>query len=181
MCGQCTETELRQTRFLFSRTMPTQLALPLAQSWAEARAAPGIPSITSRMACKNALATYASRHGLTYRATAFAGLSYCDQVRLAASARVLVGVHGQGMTNGMFMGDDGLVVELFHPHWRSFDNVGHQPLYHGAGRPYVAAPYAHSRCPMMAWKHNPTCTSTVNATRLVELVRWAHGHIRPAA
>ena len=121
------------------------------------------------------LTEYASELGLRLHATAFAAMSYCEQVRLAADSSILVGVHGQGITNGQFMRDDGLVVELFHggrrPYWRAFDNVGHQPLYLGAGRPYVAAPYAESSCEMMRWKHAPECKSFVNASRLVGLMR----------
>ena len=100
-------------------------------------------------------------------------------------ARLLVGVHGQGITNGQFMGDDGMVVELFYPHhWRSFDMVGHQPLYRGAGRPYMAAPLAESSCSMMEWKHNPKCPSYVNTSRLemaLNTARRVLGHAWPAA
>ena len=89
-----------------------------------------------------------------------------------------MGVHGQGLTNGQFMADDGLVVELFHggkaPYWTTFDNVGHQPLFLGGGRPYVAAPYAESTCAMMQWKHAPHCKSTINTTRLLELLASVH-------
>ena len=47
------------------------------------------------------------------RTTAFARLSYCEQVRLAAGAQLLVGVHGQGITNGQFLRDDAWALELF--------------------------------------------------------------------
>lgn len=127
---------------------------------------------------RSALDAYAKRVGLTLRVTSFGGMSYCEQVRLAARARILVGVHGQGITNGQFMPDDGLVVELFHggrrPYWTEFDGVGHQPLFLGGGRPYVAAPLAESSCAMMQWKHTPSCKSYVNATRLVGLLAAAH-------
>lgn len=126
---------------------------------------------------RTALDAFARAHGLLLHATAFAGMTYCEQVRLASAARVLVGVHGQGFTNGQFMPDDGLVVELFHggqrPFWSRFDNVGHQPLFLGAGRPYVAAPYADSPCSMMQWKHDVACKSHVNSTRLLALLTWA--------
>lgn len=127
---------------------------------------------------RRAMHGYALERGLQLHVTAFAGMSYCEQVRLVAAAKVLVGVHGQGITNGQFMGDDGLVVELFHggarPYWRAFDNVGHQPLYLGAGRPYAAAPLAESSCTtMMQWKHQPSCKSYVNTTRLLQLLRQA--------
>ena len=108
-------------------------------------------------------------------------LSYCEQVRLAGRSRLMVGVHGQGLSNGIFMPDDGLVVELFHggarPYWRAFDNVGHQPLYRSAGRPYAAAPYAESACAMMQWKHDPRCASHVNTSRLVALLEWAMARV----
>ena len=129
-----------------------------------------------------ALRRYALERGLKLHVTAFAGMGYCEQVKLAARAAVLVGVHGQGFTNGQFMQDDGLVVELFHggavdgarPYWRAFDGVGHQPLYLGAGRPYAAAPLAESGCAtMMQWKFQPSCKSYVNTTRLLAVLRLA--------
>jgi hypothetical protein len=123
---------------------------------------------------RRALTSFARARGLRFAATSFGGMSYCEQVALAARARILVGVHGQGITNGQFMGDDGLVVELFHggaqPYWSRFDYVGHQPLFLGAGRPYVAAPLAESACPMMRWKHVPSCRSFVNGTKVVQLL-----------
>jgi hypothetical protein len=131
---------------------------------------------------RRALHRYALERGLRLHVTAFAGMSYCEQVRLVAAAKVLVGVHGQGITNGQFMADDGLVLELFHggarPYWKAFDNVGHQPLYLGAGRPYAAAPLAESSCAtMMQWKHQPSCKSYVNTTRLLHLLRLAERHL----
>ena len=98
-------------------------------------------------------------------------------MQLASEARILLGVHGQGITNGIFMHDESLVVELFHggmqPYWRQFDNVGHQPLYLGAGRPYIAAPLAESECSMMRWKHAPLCPSYVNTTKVIDLLERA--------
>ena len=80
------------------------------------------------------------------------------------------------------MRDDGLVVELFHggvmPYWTRFDSVGHQPLFHGAGRPYVAAALAESDCAMAQWKFNPKCRSTVNGSKLVHLIERARAHFR---
>lgn len=126
---------------------------------------------------RDGLGRYASERGMRLHVTAFAGMGYCEQVRLAASAAMLVGVHGQAITNGQFMRDDGVVVELFHggvkPFWRAFDNVGHQPLFLGAGRPYVAAPLAETRCGMMQWKHLPSCKSYVNVSKLYEVLRRA--------
>ena len=104
-------------------------------------------------------------------------------MQLASEARILLGVHGQGITNGLFMHDESLVVELFHggsrPYWTKFDNVGHQPLFLSGGRPYVAAPYAESSCSMMQWKHTPSCKSHINATRLVGLVAAAMEAVAP--
>lgn len=127
---------------------------------------------------RSALSAYAVARGLRLEVTSFGGMDYCAQVRLAAAASVLIGVHGQGITNGQFMRDDSLVVELFHggarPHWRAFDNVGHQPLYLGAGRPYVAAALAESECGMMQWKHSPKCRSYVNVSKLRSILRLVH-------
>ena len=133
--------------------------------------------VANPLELRHGLEKYASERGLRLHATAFAGMRYCEQVRLAASAQLLVGVHGQAITNGQFMRDDGVVVELFHggtkPFWKAFDNVGHQPLYLGAGRPYVAAPLAETRCGMMQWKHQPSCKSYVNVSKLAEVLRQA--------
>jgi hypothetical protein len=106
------------------------------------------PSVARQMgngdAVTRALDAFAASVGLRLHTTAFAGMSYCEQVRLVASAQMMVGIHGQGLTNGQFMPDDGLVVELFHggerPHWSAFDNVGHQPLFVGAGAPPNVGP-----------------------------------------
>lgn len=104
------------------------------------------------------------------RTTAFARLSYCEQVRLAAGARLLVGVHGQGITNGQFLRNDAWALELFHggkhPYWSSLEHIGHQPLYRAAGLRYMAAPLAESDCRMMEWKFDPRCKSYINPTRL---------------
>lgn len=131
---------------------------------------------------KRASSTYAAGVGLRFMITSFGGMSYCQQVALAARSRILIGVHGQGITNGQFMQDDGLVVELFHggahPHWSLFDYVGHQPLYHGAGRPYVAAALAESTCEMMRWKHAPSCRSYVNTTMVIDVMRSALAQLR---
>ena len=148
---------------------------------------PDSPSTARQIAnpsdVQKALGEYARTIGLTLHVTSFSGMTYCEQVRLVSAARILVGVHGQGITNGQFMADDGLVVELFHggsrPYWTKFDNVGHQPLFLSGGRPYVAAPYAESSCSMMQWKHTPSCKSHINATRLVGLVAAAMEAVAP--
>ena len=44
-------------------------------------------------------------------------LSFLDQVKLFAQARVVVGPHGAGLTNAVFMPDGATVVELLNPSW----------------------------------------------------------------
>ena len=50
-----------------------------------------------------------------------------EQIRLAAGASVMLGVHGAGLTNLMFMPPGGLLIELRHGH-RSFRDHHYRPL-----------------------------------------------------
>ena len=67
--------------------------------------------------------------GALVHATAFAGQTYCDQVRLVARARMLIGLHGQGLTNGQFMREDGVLVEIFYRGYRQVRGM-HFPWTH---------------------------------------------------
>ena len=62
---------------------------------------------------KRSLSTYAAGVGLRFMITSFGGISYCQQVALAARSRILIGVHGQGMPMASSCGTMGW-VELFH-------------------------------------------------------------------
>lgn len=44
-------------------------------------------------------------------------LSFLDQVKLFAEARVVVGPHGAGLTNSVFMPDGATIIELLNPSW----------------------------------------------------------------
>jgi hypothetical protein len=43
----------------------------------------------------------------------FTGMSWADQVRVSADADIMVGVHGNGLTNAMWLPPQGTVIEIF--------------------------------------------------------------------
>lgn len=122
------------------------------------------------------------------RAETFGRLDYCGQVRLVAGAAVLVGMHGQGLTNAIFMRRGTLLIELMHDHpsvraqllaTRSGvgegrgeggrgpnPELGHQPMAVAQGWHYVATALAESNCSQGEWKFSAACPSHVNIGRL---------------
>jgi hypothetical protein len=55
------------------------------------------------------------------RVADFAALDWEDQVRAAASADLMVGVHGNGLTNLLWLQPGSVVIELFPPGFRQYD------------------------------------------------------------
>ena len=56
------------------------------------------------------------------------GLSMEDQVKMFASATVIVGIHGAGLTNVMFSAPGTSVVEITHPKFPCFEPLASQKL-----------------------------------------------------
>ena len=63
----------------------------------------------------------ASIADLGVREVAFEDLSFVEQVRLMAKTRLLIGIHGAGLTNLMFMPTGGSVIELLPKRHSLFD------------------------------------------------------------
>ena len=116
---------------------------------------------------------------LRYSEVVFSTLDYCGQVRAVAKAKMLVGIHGQGLTNAVFLHPDAVLVELFTAAYgTNIDGLGHQPLAMGSGIHYlalmIAEPPATKECgggargSFMGWKLNPRCPSHVDVPKLKE-------------
>jgi EGF domain-specific O-GlcNAc transferase len=73
---------------------------------------------------------------ITIQAVDFALSSFEDQVKLAASTDILVGVHGAGLTHAMFMRPGSAVVEILP---MEFNFMGFRNLAHLAGHNYFGA------------------------------------------
>lgn len=123
--------------------------------------------------------------GLRARAVYFGRLSFCEQVREAASAAVLIGAHGADLANAFFMHADGMLLEgypvvpghahsLFYPSDGRSDWDGDLPVYGQQfamlGRRYAAVSIfdvvEKPRClSMWAWMY-ANCSSRVDQLRL---------------
>lgn len=123
------------------------------------------------------LSRVAQELNLTVRAATFGDLDYCGQAHVVAGSAILVGVHGQGLSNTIFQRPGALTVELFHP-WYGDRPDGHNTLAIAAGKLYVAAPFALSTCgqgttyqDMQRWKFDKRCGTVVDGKALVQLLR----------
>ena len=120
---------------------------------------------------------WARRAALTMRWVHFGSLRYCEQVRAVAGAATLVGLHGQGLTNSVFLRPSGLLVELFHsaqaahlrppPGQDAHVELGHQPLAVAHGMHYVAAAVVHTNCSSRyQWTYSAACSTEVDVPAL---------------
>ena len=106
--------------------------------------------------------------GLRYREVIFSESSYCGQVRTVAAAALFIGLHGQGLTNGVFLSPTARMVELFSPALGPVSGLGHQPLALATGINYLGLQLAEtslqsrqlgcSRRSELQWKFDPRCT-----------------------
>ena len=127
-------------------------------------------NITRRIANLDAtralLTEFAEGLGLALEVRQFTSrMSYCDQVRLAARAKLFVGVHGQAQENAIFMRPGALLMELFHTSYRDAirrGGVGRQQLFLGSDMHYASAALLESNCSQARWKYSPSCQSHVN-------------------
>lgn len=65
------------------------------------------------------LRTECERRGLAFQVVDFEGMSFVSQVELMSRTSVLIGIHGAGLVNSMFLPPDAAVIELV-PH-RKFE------------------------------------------------------------
>lgn len=66
-----------------------------------------------RIVNDDAVSEVLGRYG--FRKLYFENLSVKDQIRLAASAEIIIGPHGSGILHSMFMPEGSTMVEFFHP------------------------------------------------------------------
>ena len=135
--------------------------------------------VVNRRQLSNFLSGVARAACLTYREVIFSALNYCGQVAAVARARILVGIHGQGLSNSIFLHPDALLVELFAPNLGPVGGgsaaLGHQPLALSGGMHYLGLQLAEpvrdsgehcAHAGGLAWKLDPKCTSFVNVSKL---------------
>jgi len=91
-------------------------------------------------------------------------------------------MHGQGLTNSIFLPQESLLVELAHPSYasrlsrRNGDEdadvqLGFQPMAVAQGRYYLSAAVATSPCSALGWKFDPACASHVDVPELSRALR----------
>ena len=156
----------------------------------------GSRRLNNSAALSRMLSRLASRMGLPLRRLSFGRLGYCEQVRVVSEAAIFVGVHGQGMTNAIFIPPQSLVVELFHTSQsvavstsRAGQDadvyLGHQPLAVARGMHYLAAAVATAPCSFSAWKFDAACPSHIDLSRLSaalsEYAALMASHVRTVA
>lgn len=61
------------------------------------------------------------RHGVALEVMQFDAMTVAEQVRLSAHVNLMVGVHGNGLTNLLWMPRHGAVMELFAADWHFYD------------------------------------------------------------
>lgn len=102
---------------------------------------------------------------LAVRFATFGDLDYCGQVHLAAGARVMIGVHGQALSNSIFLRRNAALIELFHRSFRLGQDTGHLPIALAANMHYAAG-HVDSCTEFGKWKFDSSCMSFVNTTDL---------------
>ena len=110
------------------------------------------------------------RLALKFRAVVFSELDYCGQVRAVANAKLLIGIHGQGLSNSIFLHPRAVLVELITPKAKTVAGFGNQPLAEVLGMHFIGARLAEGpereECGILNWKVNPNCPSYVNVSKL---------------
>ena len=113
------------------------------------------------------LRTYARKIGLPLEVKQFSSqMSYCDQVKVAANARLFFGVHGMAQENAMFMRPGSVLIELFHTSYAAElrgGNVGREQLFRGSDMQYASAALLESDCSL--WRgneHECTCSAALS-------------------
>lgn len=130
----------------------------------------GTRIVSNHREVRAALDRVAERFKLGVRIVTFGDMDYCGQVHAVAGARALVGVHGQGLTNAIFLRRGAALIELFSRHFtlRGPEALtqGHVPLALAANMQYAAG-YVESTCAeYLHWKFHRECASIVNTTEL---------------
>ena len=132
----------------------------------------GTSNTTSRRianfdATRELLETYARKIGLPLEVQQFSSqMSYCDQVKVAANARLFFGVHGMAQENAIFMRPGSVLIELFHTSYASElrrDDVGRKQLFRGSDMHYAAAALLETDCSFSARGMKPPCTCSAAA------------------
>ena len=128
------------------------------------------------------LETYARKIGLPLEVRQFSSrMSYCDQVKIAANARLFFGVHGMAQENAIFMRPGSVLIELFHTSYADElrqGNVGRQQLFRGSDMYYASAALLESNCSTQAgWKFDPQCPSIVNIAKLTAFLAVVTRHL----
>jgi len=108
------------------------------------------------------LRTYARKIGLPLEVKHFSSqMSYCDQVKVAANARLFFGVHGMAQENAMFMRPGSVLIELFHTSYAAKlrgGNVGREQLFRGSDMQYASAALLESDCSLWRGNNEHECT-----------------------
>ena len=132
----------------------------------------GTSNTTSRRianfdATRELLETYARTIGLPLEVRQFSSqMSYCDQVKVTANARVFFGVHGMAQENAIFMRPGSVLIELFERGYASElhrGNVGRQQLFRGSDMHYASAALLEINCSFSARGISPPCTCSAAA------------------
>ena len=132
----------------------------------------GTSNTTSRRianfdATRELLETYARTIGLPLEVQQFSSqMSYCDQVKVTANARVFFGVHGMAQENAIFMRPGSVLIELFERGYASElhrGNVGRQQLFRGSDMHYASAALLEINCSFSARGISPPCTCSAAA------------------
>ena len=132
----------------------------------------GTSNMTSRRianfdATRELLETYARKIGLPLEVRQFSSqMSYCDQVKVAANARLFFGVHGMAQENAIFMRPGSVLIELFHTSYASElrrGDVGREQLFRGSDMHYASAALLETNCSFSARNIKPPCTCSAAA------------------
>ena len=132
----------------------------------------GTSNMTSRRianfdATRELLETYACKIGLPLEVRQFSSqMSYCDQVKVAANARLFFGVHGMAQENAIFMRPGSVLIELFHTSYASElrrGDVGREQLFRGSDMHYASAALLETNCSFSARNIKPPCTCSAAA------------------
>ena len=132
----------------------------------------GTSNTTSRRianfdATRELLETYARTIGLPLEVQQFSSqMSYCDQVKVAANARLFFGVHGMAQENAIFMRPGSVLIELFHTSYASElrrGDVGREQLFRGSDMHYASAALLETNCSFSARNIKPPCTCSAAA------------------